>query len=137
MCVQEETYQPFGTQLYRIRAKLLGNDAQVDLLFNRNGFSPLMSAKLDTLKWLMYYWAVALLNINLQDKDGWSALLPASRQGHKEVVKLLLDSMLKLTCRKMKGSWLYSLHVKKSTSHGQCIALIYSSVLPQKSVYTT
>ena len=64
---------------------LLENDAQVDLLFNRNGFSTSMSAKLDTLKWLMYYWAVALLNINLQDKDGWSALLLASRQGHKEV----------------------------------------------------
>ena len=93
-----------------------------------------MSAKLDTLKWLMYYWAVALLNINLQHKDGWSALFLASRQGHKEVVNLLLDSMLKLTCRKMKGSQLYSLHVKKSTSHGQCIALICSSVLP---VYTT
>ena len=58
-------------QLYRIRAKhSLENDAQVDLLFNRNGFSPLMSAKLDMLKWLMYYWAVALLNINLQDKMG-------------------------------------------------------------------
>ena len=114
---------------------LLENDAQVNLLFNRNGFSPLMSAKLDTLKWLMYYWAVALLNIDLQDKDGWSALLLASRQGHKEVVNLLLDSMLKLTCRKMKGSRLYSLHVKKSTSHGQCIALICSSLLPQVSLH--
>ena len=28
---------------------LLENGAQVDLLFNRNGFSPLISAKLDTL----------------------------------------------------------------------------------------
>ena len=29
---------------------LLENDAHVDLLFNRNRFSPLMSAKLDMLK---------------------------------------------------------------------------------------
>ena len=42
---------------------LLENGTQVDQLFNRNGFSPLMSAS--TLKWLMCYWAVALLNINL------------------------------------------------------------------------
>ena len=76
---------------------------------------------MDTLKWLM---SVALLNINLQDKDGWSAVLLASRHN------LLLDSMLKFTCRKMKGNWLYSLHVKKSTSHGQCsysIDLFFSS----------
>ena len=51
------------------------------------------------------------------------------------MVNLLLNRMLKFTCRKMKGNRLYSLHVKKSTSHGQCIALICSSVLPQKSVY--
>ena len=55
MCVQKETYQPFGMQLaIQNKSKalevLLENDAQVDLLFNRNGFSPLMSAKLDTLK---------------------------------------------------------------------------------------
>ena len=60
----------------------------------------------------------------------------ASRQGHKEVVNLLLDTMLKLTCRKMKGSWLYSLHVKKSTSHGQCIALICSSLLPHCIIWS-
>ena len=30
-------------------------------------------------------------NINLQDKDEWSALMLASRRGHKEVVNLLLD----------------------------------------------
>ena len=60
---------------------LLENDAQVNLLFNRNGFSLLMSAKLDTLKWLMYYLVVALLNINLQDKDGWS--LPVDRDIRK------------------------------------------------------
>ena len=80
------------------------NGAQVDQLFNRNGFPPLMLASYDGYAEVVdVYWAVALSNINLQDKDGWSALLLASRQRH-EVVNLLLDSMLKLTCRKMKGN---------------------------------
>ena len=45
------------------KSKAIGNGAQVYQLFNRNGFPPLMSASYDG------YAEVALLNINLQDKD--------------------------------------------------------------------
>ena len=55
---------------------------------------------------------------------------------HKEVVNLLLDSMLKLTCRKMKGSRLYSLHVKKSTSYGvYSIDLFFTSAISQFTLH--
>ena len=50
------------------KSKAIGNGAQVYQLFNRNGFPPLMSASYDG------YAEVALLNINLQDKDRWSAV---------------------------------------------------------------
>ena len=76
MGAQKETYQLFGMQLYRIRAKLLEMVLRsIMQLFNRNGFRR-RETMMDTLKWLM---SVALLNINLQDKDGWSAVLLASR----------------------------------------------------------
>ena len=39
-------------------------------------------------------------HVEERDEDGWTALLWASTKGHTEVVKLLLDTMLKLLLEK-------------------------------------
>ena len=72
----------------------------------------------------MYYWAVALLNINLQDKDRWSAVLLAHLQENEG------KSAIFLACEEEHITWtVYSIDLFFSSATKVSLHYIIWSML--------
>jgi ankyrin repeat protein len=61
--------------------------------------------------------------LNSRDNNGWSPLLRASRFGHLEVARLLLDRGVDVNAKK-KDLWTAALHLASANGHDKIVELL-------------